>query len=154
MLSSLSLHTPKEGRGNPRPLPAGVTMTEPSGTLLVLIVDPDPDSRALLALFLEHAGYEVEQVSDADAAAALARRRVPAVIVGEHPVCAADGRPLCRILRADPVTAGVPFLAVTSRVTVLELDDAGRNHYSVVAKPADFAAVVRTIGDLLGSHCR
>jgi CheY-like chemotaxis protein len=123
-------------------------MTAASGVPLVLIVDADPDSRVILASFLEHAGYEVTQAGDADAAATVARQRSPAVIVGEHPIRTADGVPLCEMLRSDPATAHIPFLAVTSRVVVPDFDEACRNHYRVFAKPADYSAVVKAISTI------
>jgi CheY-like chemotaxis protein len=124
----------------------GERMTMP----LILVVDPDADSRTILRSFLQHAGWEVAQAECGAGAVAAARRLGPAVVIGEHPVPMEDGVALCDALRGDPATAHIPFVAVTSRVTAAEMADACRGHCRVIAKPADFAAVVCAVAELLG----
>ena len=116
---------------------------------LVIVVDPDPDARIILETFLQHAGLDVECADTAEAALAAIRRRGPAVVVGEHPIRSADGTALCEVLRRDPATAALPFLALTSRVTDREFECAARSHFRVFAKPPDYASVVQAIREAI-----
>jgi CheY-like chemotaxis protein len=114
-------------------------------TPLVLVVEPDHDGMFILSTFIDHAGYHVARASTADAGLVAALRLRPALIVGEHPVRLADGRALCEALRADAATRDIPFLAVTSRASPCELEDARCGHYRVIVKPPDFAVLLRAI---------
>lgn len=125
-----------------------------SMTPLVLVVDPDPDGRRILAAFLAHAGYDVAQADSAAAGLDAARRLQPAAIVGEHPLWLEERAPLCEVLAADPATAALPFVAVTARAMREELVDAGRYHRQVFTKPVDLAAVVRAINDIVSETSR
>jgi CheY-like chemotaxis protein len=124
-------------------MPSGETVKQ-----LVLVVDPDPDSRAILCALLAYTGFAVAEADGAAAGLAEALRLLPAVILGEHPMYLEDGSALCERLRRDPATAGIPFVALTTRATASELDDARRTHRLVLTKPADFAAVVRAVNDV------
>jgi CheY-like chemotaxis protein len=95
---------------------------------LVLVVDPDDDSRTILVTYIRHSGYEVAEAASATAALEAARRLLPRLIVGEHPVLFADGGALCDRLKRDPATAVIPFLAITSRITEQERRSAERGH--------------------------
>lgn len=110
----------------------------------VLVVDPDRDALQIFTAFLEHDAWVVLATGSADAAFRIARSAAPAVIVGEHPLYRSDGGRLCEDLRADPATAGIPFIAVTARVASRELEDALRTH------PAGVAAKPVVLRELLG----
>ena len=119
-------------------------------TQLVLVVDPDIDARRILAAFLEHEGYLVEQAAEATAGLEAARQLRPAVIVGEHPLRLASGEPLCVAIHSDPATSHIPFVAVTSRAMRTEVDDASATHQMVFTKPLDYPAVMQAIRDVSG----
>jgi CheY-like chemotaxis protein len=116
---------------------------------IVLVVDPDVDARNILATFLRHSGYEVAEAGTAAEGLDAARRLAPRMIVGEHPLMLEDGTLLCEVLKGDPVTADIPFLAITSRVTRREWKSAERSHYRVMAKPLQLASVLEAIGAAL-----
>jgi CheY-like chemotaxis protein len=118
---------------------------------LVLVVDPDEDSRTILATYIRHGGYEVAEAATAVAGLEAARRLLPRLIVGEHPILLEDGGALCEMLKRDPATAGIPFLAITSRVTPVERTSAEHGHYRVMAKPPLLAAVGEAISAALAS---
>lgn len=123
-------------------------------TKLVLVVDPDVDARRILAAFLEHAGYQVEQAAEATAGLEAARQFRPAVIVGEHPLPLESGEPLCVAIHSDPATRDIPYVAVTSRAMRTEVDDASVTHEMVFTKPLDYTAVMRAIGDVSAARAR
>jgi CheY-like chemotaxis protein len=116
---------------------------------LVLVVDPDVDARTILATFLRHSGYEVAEAGTAAEGLDAARRLAPRMIVGEHPLLLGDGTLLCDMLKRDVVTADIPFLAITSRVTRREWRSAERSHYCVMAKPLQLSSVAEAIGAAL-----
>jgi CheY-like chemotaxis protein len=116
---------------------------------LVLVVDPDVDARTILATFLRHSGYEVAEAGTAADGLDAVRRLTPRMIVGEHPLVLEDGTILCEVLKADPATAGIPFLAITSRVTRREWRSAERSHFRVMAKPLQLPSVVEAISAAL-----
>jgi CheY-like chemotaxis protein len=119
---------------------------------LVVVVDPDTDACIILETFLRHAGYDVECAATAETGLAAIRSRGPAVIVGEHPIRAADGMTLCDVLRLDPSTASIPFLALTSRVAASEFECAARSHFRVLTKPADYQRVVIAVREAIGAQ--
>ncbi|MBR9988154.1 MAG: response regulator [Gemmatimonadetes bacterium] len=115
---------------------------------LVLIIDPDPDSRQILAAFLAHGGYRVEQAADAASGLEAARHHRPAVILGEHPLRLADGQAVCAALHSDPAMSDIPFIAVTANAMLEEVDDAASTHAMVFTKPLDLPAVIRAVREL------
>lgn len=117
---------------------------------LVLIVDPDPDTRAILAAFLTHAGFEVDVESAGASVPSRAAARRPAAIVGEHPIRLDDGRLLCTVLREDPATRDIPFVALTANALPSQVSDAMITHDVVFVKPPDFMRLVAAVTDLVG----
>ena len=123
---------------------------EMMNTQLVLVVDPDIDARRILSAFLEHAGYQVEQATEAMAGLEAARQLRPCVIVGEHPLWLDNGEPLCAAIQSDPATRHIPFVAVTSRAMRTEVEDASATHEMVFTKPLDYPAVMEAIRTVAG----
>jgi CheY-like chemotaxis protein len=115
---------------------------------LVLIIDPDSDSRQILTTFLVHGGYRVEEATGADSGLEAARHHRPAVILGEHPLRLADGQAVCAALRADPAMSDTPFIALTAHAMLDEVNDAASTHVMVFTKPLDLPAVIRAVSEL------
>lgn len=115
----------------------------------ILVVEPDPDCRHILSALIAHAGYRVERASSGEAGLDSAVRLGPTVIVGEHPLWLDDATTLCAALRANPITARIPFVAVTSRALPEELEHARRTHGHVFPKPPEFRKVVGVVSDLM-----
>jgi CheY-like chemotaxis protein len=119
------------GRADATPL------VRPAAKTVVLIVDPDDDTRALYREFLEHNACEVVEASDGREALTKALVRPPALVVAELVLPFVDGYALCEILRRDQATAHVPILVVTGQARAAELSRARRSGASaVVVKPA------------------
>ena len=78
--------------------------------LQVLVAAParDPFTSELVR-FLESNSCEVIASQDSEGALRIARDRRPAAIVLETMLQDGDGLSLCRQLRADPATAGIPI---------------------------------------------
>jgi CheY-like chemotaxis protein len=87
-----------------------------------LIIDDDRDLLRLIQRTLEFtAGWEVHTAPSGASGLELARRLGPNVILVDVMMPEIDGYEVCRRLKADPVTAGVPIVLLTAR---RDLDDA------------------------------
>ena len=80
----------------------------------ILIVDADPDTRALYRAIFPEDHYDVAECDDGAEALGRALARRPDLIITETYLTRIDGYALCRLLRADPITRTVPILVVTS----------------------------------------
>src|SRR5438874_9373304 len=102
----------------------------------VLVVEDEPDIRRLIVLHLERDGFRCRTASNGPEALREARAAVPDLIVLDLMLPELDGLEVCRQLRRDGSTAGVPIIMLTAksdeidRVVGLEL---GADDY--VAKP-------------------
>jgi two-component system phosphate regulon response regulator PhoB len=116
----------------------------------ILVVEDEPDIRELLRYNLEGSGFSVIEAGDGASALALAKREKPALIVLDLMLPEGDGLDVCRLLRADPVTAATPIVMVTAkaaevdRVLGLEL---GADDY--VTKPFSPRELALRVGALL-----
>jgi two-component system, cell cycle response regulator len=80
----------------------------------VLVVDDSEITRAILARTLRGAGFEVLEARDGVEGAVLALRERPSVVVTDLEMPTLDGFPLLRLLKADPTSAHIPVLILTS----------------------------------------
>ena len=80
----------------------------------VLVVDDSEVTRAILARTLRSAGFEVIEARDGVEGAVLALRELPSVVITDLEMPTMDGFPLLRLLKAEPATAAVPVLILTS----------------------------------------
>ena len=117
---------------------------------LVLVADDDADIRDLVAYKLEQAGLEVIAVEDGQAALEQARSRQPLLAVLDVSMPGLSGIDVCRMLRADPATAGMLIIMLTARVQQQDVEggfSAGADDY--VTKPFSPRALVSRIEALL-----
>ena len=87
--------------------------TDPGG--LVLVVDDDPDIARFIEMNLSFEGFDVAVSHDGfDAREQIALRR-PDLVLLDVMMPRIDGVELCRQLRADPLTAGIPVIMLTAK---------------------------------------
>jgi two-component system response regulator MtrA len=79
----------------------------------VLLVEDSADLLYILQIELESLGYEVEAVTNGDAALAAARRRHPDVIVSDLGMPGMDGFDFIKQIRKTPGLRSVPAIALT-----------------------------------------
>ncbi|MEW5739662.1 MAG: response regulator [Myxococcota bacterium] len=102
----------------------------------VLIVDDEADLASLVDFNLKQAGLETAIASSGERALALARARVPDVVLLDLMLPDISGKEVCRRLRADPRTKDVPIVMLTARgeeVDRVEGFEVGADDY--VTKP-------------------
>lgn len=79
----------------------------------VLVVDDDPDSRAICTLFLEHHGYRVLEARDGEEGVRRAREERPALVLMDVTLPILDGLSATRRLKELPETASIPVVILT-----------------------------------------
>jgi len=100
----------------------------------VLVAEDDADIRDLVAFKLEQVGYDVTAVEDGPSALIAARLSAPDLAVLDVSMPGMSGLDVCRLLRADPTTAGIPIIMLTARVQERDVEDgltAGADDYMV-----------------------
>ncbi|HEX7086727.1 MAG TPA: response regulator transcription factor [Vicinamibacterales bacterium] len=116
---------------------------------LVLVVEDDPDIAALLRLHLSRAGFEIAMLDAGDAVVQAVRDRQPALVLLDLMLPGLDGFEVCRALRADPRTAGVPIIMLTARAEesdrVMGLELGADDYVTKPFSPKEVVARVRAL---------
>jgi len=113
----------------------------------ILVVEDDPDLRALLAQGLREAGYDVVQAMDG-AGALRAVADAPDAVILDIGLPDADGRDVCQALRARGMRAPVIFLTARDAVPdLLSGFSAGGDDY--LSKPFVLAELLARLQALL-----
>lgn len=81
----------------------------------ILVVEDDPDISQLLALTIRKGGYEVTVIENGLEALEWVRRQPPGLIVLDLMIPGLDGFEVCKELKRDARTAGIPILILTAR---------------------------------------
>jgi len=116
---------------------------------VVLIVEPDPDTRELYSLMLSAVAYDIQQADDGRIALAKTLVEPPNLVVTDTHTPFIDGYALCQLMRRDPVTAKVPIVMTTSdgsAASIARATAAGAN--AVLVKPflvEPFIATIRRV---------
>ncbi|HEY7682447.1 MAG TPA: hybrid sensor histidine kinase/response regulator [Gemmatimonadales bacterium] len=116
----------------------------------VLVVDDESANRQLLWDLLETNGYVVEEAANGVDGLAAASLSKPDVILLDVMMPNLDGFAVCRRLKADPATAAVPVLIVTSLSTRQErLEGIRAGASDFVTKPIDSADLLLRVRNAL-----
>jgi DNA-binding response OmpR family regulator len=115
----------------------------------VLIVEDEPDIRALVVHHLKREGYQVSAASSGEEALRQVQAAPPDLVILDLMMPAMDGLEVCRRLRQDPATAMLPIVMLTAkgdevdRVLGLEI---GADDYVVKPfSPKELLARVRAV---------
>lgn len=98
----------------------------------ILVVDDEPDATKLIAFNLKNAGYEILTADNGNDALQKAKVFLPDLIVLDLMMPEIDGLEVCKRVRRDPLTAGIPIIMVSGkageidRILAFEL---GANRY-------------------------
>ncbi|HTO12716.1 MAG TPA: response regulator [Candidatus Binatia bacterium] len=116
----------------------------------VLVVEDEPDIRSLIVHHLEREGFRCRTAGSGGEALARVRSSLPDLVVLDLMLPGMDGLEVCRRLRGDPATAGVPIIMLTAkadevdRIVGLEL---GADDY--LAKPFSTKELVARVRAVL-----
>lgn len=116
-----------------------------------LIVDDDPMIRELLCEILEDAGFQVTAAKGGHDALEKGRQGHPDVIILDVMLPDLDGFAVCKMLRSEEETAGIPIIMLSGNTEMGAVEKsvrAGANRY--LFKPVNPHKLVQNIRDVLG----
>src|SRR3954468_24922954 len=86
----------------------------------ILLADDETHILNVVSLKLRNAGFRVRTASDGQEALDLALQETPDLLITDYHMPMLSGLELCRRLRQNPATAGVPAIMLTARGYQLE----------------------------------
>jgi two-component system, OmpR family, alkaline phosphatase synthesis response regulator PhoP len=116
----------------------------------IFVVEDEEDILELLKFHLTHEGYAVTTATSGEAAVKGISRKLPDLILLDLMLPGLDGLEVCRTLKKDPKTAGIPIVMVTAKgeesdvVAGLEL---GADDY--IAKPFSIRVLIARVRTML-----
>jgi signal transduction histidine kinase/ActR/RegA family two-component response regulator len=123
----------------------------------ILVVDDEPDARALLKRLLSDCGCTVLTASDGDEAVILLEQNRPDVLISDIGMPHQDGYELLRRIRQLSADAGgsIPAIALTAYARAEDRMKAVRAGYQMhVPKPVEPAELITMVASLLGRTAR
>lgn len=121
----------------------------------ILIVEDEAHIVELVRVCLEDPEVEVLDARDGVAGLVLARQAVPDLVLLDVMMPRLDGFALCRTLKEDPRTQGIPVVMLTARTLELERQlgrEAGADAY--LCKPFSPARLRELVLDLLSPRAQ
>ncbi len=118
----------------------------------ILVVEDNEANQEVVTRFLQREGYEVIQATDGVTGVALAQGQLPDLILMDLSLPELDGWEATRQIRANPLTAAIPIIAVTAHAFAEDVQDAlraGCNQYET--KPLVFSRLIKKIRTLLNA---
>jgi signal transduction histidine kinase/CheY-like chemotaxis protein len=104
----------------------------------VLVIDDDPLALELVEAVLGPQGYTVLKASGGENGLAQARQTLPRLIILDLLMPGVDGFAVVQGLRADPATAAIPIVILTSKTMTLAEKERLNGQISYLARKADF----------------
>jgi two-component system alkaline phosphatase synthesis response regulator PhoP len=124
-------------------------MTSRGITQRILVVDDDREIVRLVRAYLEQSGFRVLTACDGETALHIMRRDRPDLVVLDLMLPDRDGRDITRIVRGDPVLAGIPIIMLTARVedtdVILGLELGADDYVTKPFNPREVVARVRSV---------
>ena len=110
----------------------------------ILLIDDDPDIRIMMGKMLHKEGYEVETAAGKEEAMAKLAEAKPAVILLDVLLSGADGRQLCREIKADENTRHIPIIMFSGHPgAALQFETYGADDF--IAKPFNTEALLNKL---------
>ncbi len=116
--------------------------------MLALIVEDDPDTRALEAAVLEDDGFTVLTARNAEEGIRLAREWRPAVILLDLALPTASGFDVLKSLKSTPATVNIPVVLISAYAMLVD-NCATRGASACVQKPFDIDDLVSQVRRVL-----
>ncbi|MBI2216186.1 MAG: response regulator transcription factor [Candidatus Rokubacteria bacterium] len=119
------------------------------GRRRALVVEDEPDVAALIEHHLGREGYDVAIVDNGADAVRLAHERPHDLVILDLMIPRLNGWEVCRRLRQDPETAGIPIIMVTGRAEegdkILGFELGADDYLTKPFSPRELVARVRAV---------
>jgi adenylate cyclase len=101
-------------------MPCPCTVDDASPAIDLVIVDDDADTLRLLHRLLSQQGYRIQTAENGQQAINMIQQRHPNLVLLDILLPDIDGYTLCQRLKADPLTAEIPVIVLSSLVDSLD----------------------------------
>ena len=116
----------------------------------VLLVEDNADNRDIYGTFLRHFGFTVLEAEDGEEGVRLAREHLPGVVLMDMGMPVLNGLDATRRLKADPVTAAIPVVALTAHAMERDRRAAAEaGCVGFIAKPAEPSRILELVRSLI-----
>lgn len=119
----------------------------------VLLVDDEPNILLSLKFLMQKEGYEVLVAENGGEAMAIARQRLPDLVILDVMLPSPNGYEVCQAMRGDPQLTGIYILMLTAKSNPAEREKGlamGADDY--VSKPFSNRELVDKVRVILGSN--
>ncbi|MBI4493524.1 MAG: response regulator [Chloroflexi bacterium] len=117
---------------------------------MALVVDDEVDLNRFFVELLQDEGYQTVSARTGEEALRLAALCSPDVVLLDMVLPGKDGLEVARSLKADPDTARIPLLAISSTPEVITPSDAPL-FAATIPKPFDLGALLLVLSRALGN---
>ncbi len=107
-----------------------------------MVVEDDPNLRAVIRIVLEPKGYEVVEANHGAEALELMSGGVPDIVLADLKMPVMDGRELVRRMRIQPELMSVPVVIITGNSEAKQSAEFG---YRVLVKPFEPRDLINAI---------
>jgi two-component system, OmpR family, alkaline phosphatase synthesis response regulator PhoP len=115
----------------------------------VLVVEDDPDIAELVARYLDKAGFATERAASGRDAWQQIKAKPPDLVVLDLMLPHVDGLEVCRLIRANDATAGIPIIMLTARAEeserIVGLELGADDYLAKPFSPNELVARVRAV---------
>lgn len=119
----------------------------------VLVVDDEDVNRRIATLFLQRAGYHVEEAANGPQAWEMLQKRTYELVLLDISMPGMSGIELCRLIRSQQPASGPAVVAYTAHamaISSVELTSAGFD--GLVTKPISKASLLDTVNQCIDAR--
>src|SRR5687768_17807201 len=117
----------------------------------ILVADDESHILNVVSLKLRNAGFRVLTAHDGQEALDAAQQERPDLIITDYHMPLLSGLELCRRLKQDPATRGIPAIMLTARGYHLEPSDTAESGIRrMLSKPFSPRHLLATVNEVLG----
>jgi len=115
----------------------------------ILVVDDEPDIVELVSYNLRKEGFEVSSAADGEEALLKIRKEKPDFVILDLMLPGIHGMEICRILRNDPATKGLPVIMLTAKGEevdkILGLEMGADDYITKPFSPRELSARIKAV---------
>jgi two-component system alkaline phosphatase synthesis response regulator PhoP len=121
-----------------------------TGVKKILVADDESHILHVVSLKLRNAGFAVVTAGDGQEALELAQQEKPDLIITDYHMPQLSGLELCKLLKQDPATAGIPAIMLTARGYHLEAEVTEQSGIlRMLSKPFSPRHLLATVNEVL-----